>query len=137
MDPKPFADPALQPTAETLSLALGPASGCYEQLLAATPGYVQAWNYSKGSGWMLKIHDGRKALLYVIPLRESFRASMAIREPEREALLADDRLAAVHAVLAAARRAPEGFACFFDVGSASELAPVEQLVRRLVELRSS
>ncbi len=137
METRPFIDAATEPDEDALRVALGPAFSTYEDLLARTSGYVRDWSYSKSSGWMLKVHDRRKALLYVIPLRDCFRVSMAIRESERDALLAVDGLEALRPQLAAARKAPEGFACYSDVGSGADWTAVGLLVSRLAELRKA
>jgi hypothetical protein len=42
--------------------------------------FSQEWNFSKSSGWMLKVFDARKALFYFIPLKCGFKVSMDIRE---------------------------------------------------------
>ena len=80
---------------------------------------------------MLKIHDGRKALVYLIPLNDAFRMSMAIREAERDELLADVDLAALHDKLASAKTYSEGFALQFDVDSEMDFGPVESFIGRL------
>jgi hypothetical protein len=42
--------------------------------------------FSKGSGWLLKIQDRRKARCYVIPHDKGFAVRATVREIEREAL---------------------------------------------------
>jgi hypothetical protein len=93
------------------------------------------WNFSKGSGWMLKVHDGKKALLYVIPLAGGFKISMAIRESERDALLADSDLTAMRDRLASAKHYSEGFALQFDIDETADFAPVESFLSKLIAAR--
>ena len=75
------ARPETQPTETALEAVLGPTFGCYSSLIGLTAAFADMWGYSRPSGWMLKVHDGKKALLYVIPLNDSFRVSMANAMP--------------------------------------------------------
>jgi len=86
---------------------------------------------------MLKIHARKKALLYLILLTGSFRASMAVRDAEREAALTDDALTAIRGKLMESRRYAEGYALQFDVARDSELAPLAALVRKLIAARGA
>jgi len=135
MQARPFADPETQPTETALEAVLGPTFGCYSSLIGLTAAFADMWGYSRPSGWMLKVHDGKKALLYLIPTTGSFRISMAIREPERAAFLRDPDLASLHDKLASARKFSEGFALQFDVDDATDSAIVEPFVSKLIAAR--
>jgi Protein of unknown function (DUF3788) len=131
-----FADGSTQPTESTLRAELGDAWTPMRSVLDLVASFRQDWNFSNGSGWMLKVHDGQKAVLYLTPLRGSFAISMAIREVEREALLADADLAdGLHEQLECARRYTEGYALKFDVRESEDLQPVEPFLRALIRLR--
>jgi len=132
---RPFADAAVRPSRRALESTVGRAFARYEAVLSLAAAFSQVWRFTKGGGWMLKVHDGKKAFLYLIPLAGGFRISMAIRESEREALLGDSDLAALHDRLASAKRYPEGFAIQFDVDDGIDFAPVESFVSKLVEAR--
>ena len=132
---RPFVDAATQPTEPALEATIGRAFGRFESILGFAGAFSQDWNFSKGSGWMLKVHNRKKALLYLIPLADGFRISMAIREPEREAFLVDPELAALHDKLVSAKKFAEGLALQFDVNDASEFGPIESLVSKLVAAR--
>jgi Protein of unknown function (DUF3788) len=132
---RPFGDPAVKPIESALESTFGPAFDRYQAILHLAAAFSQEWNFSKAGGWMLKIHDGKKALLYLIPLCGSFKVSMAIREVEREALLADSDLAVLHDKLVSAKKYSEGFALQFDIDDAIDFAPVESLVSKLIAAR--
>ena len=132
---RPFGDPAVKPIESVLESTLGKSFSRFGATLALAAAFSQEWNFSKGSGWMLKVHDGKKALLYVIPLAGCFRISMAIRESERDALLADPDLLAMHDRLASAKEYSEGFALQFDIDDGTDSAPVESLVSKLIAAR--
>jgi hypothetical protein len=85
---------------------------------------------------MLKVHDGKKALFYVIPLVAAFSVSMTVRPKERDALLADDGVASVHDRLRAAKKLAEGHALRFRVGDRSSCAELVNLVERVIALRT-
>jgi hypothetical protein len=132
---RPFGDPAVKPIESVLESTLGKSFSRFGATLALAAAFSQEWNFSKGSGWMLKVHDGKKALLYVIPLAGCFRISMAIRESERDALLADPDLLAVHDRLASSKKFSEGYAIGFDVDETSDFASVESFVSKLIAAR--
>jgi len=85
LNERPFMDSANEPARETIKTALGELFTCYEEITGLAGTFSQEWNFSKSSGWMLKVFDARKALFYLIPLNGGFKVSMAIRENEREA----------------------------------------------------
>jgi hypothetical protein len=133
---RPFVDPSIEPTDEAVESTLGASSGHYRSILRLCPGFGRAWTYSKGSGWLLKVSDRQKALVYLIPLREAFKANLTIREAERDAFLADPAFAALQPQLTGARKLPEGFALYFDVDASSDAAPLLALIEKLVAARA-
>ncbi len=137
MSDRPFLDHTVKPTEQAVQSALGDAHACYRELVTLAGAYKHEWTFAGKSGWMLKIHDRKKALLYVIPIDKGFRASMAIREGEREAFLADPELASIHDKLASSRRFAEGFAQQFDVTGSADFGPLAVLVAKLVAIRAS
>jgi hypothetical protein len=134
---RPFGNPTFPPVEETLERALGDAIGRFDVVRGLAADFDQEWDYFRGSGWMMRIAGTRKALCYLIPLRNGFRMSMAIREAERDAFLADPSMEPVRPVLEAARKVPEGFAIAFDVDAAMDFGPLRSLVEKLVAMRKS
>jgi hypothetical protein len=134
-DDRPFLAKARKPTAPTLARALAKTSVLFARLDELTEGFRKDWSHSKSSGWTLKIHDGKKALAYVIPLSRSFRVSLAIREKERATLLADPNVAAVHEALRQAKQYAEGYALRFDVTDGDSYDPVARLLRGVIAAR--
>lgn len=137
MEARPFRDRARPPTAAALARALGRSRAGYDQLATLTAALAREWTYAPASGWMLKIHDGAKALCYLIPLAGAFRVSLAVRVRERAPLLADPSLAALHDALAAAKEHREGLALRLDVRDRASYAPVAALLARLIALRAT
>ena len=135
MNERPFPDQSIKPTGQAIQAALGNTYSCYEKIIDLASAYSQEWTFAKSSGWMLKIYDRKKALLYLIPLNEGFKISLAIREHEREALLRDDTLAIIHDKIAASKKYSEGFALQWDVVNENEFQPVELFIRKLIAIR--
>ena len=136
MADRPFLAQSSKPNDESLQAALGPAYGDYRAILGHTTAFVRDWTFTRTGGWILKIHDRKKALLYLIPLNQGFRMSMAIREREREDMLRDPELVSVHEALSSARKYPEGFALAFEVGGQSAIGPAELLITKLIAERA-
>ena len=118
-------------------MALGEAIGRFDIVRGLAVDYEQEWSYFRGSGWMLRISDGRKALCYLVPLRNGFKLSMAIREAEREAFSADPALEPLRPAIETSRKVPEGFALAFDVDASGDFGPLRSLVEKLVAFRKA
>ena len=135
MRERPFLGEAERPDAKTLEVTLGPAFAFYRDLIDLCGGLRQEWVHTRSGGWMLKVADGKKALCYVIPLEDSFRVSMAIRESERAALLESEQMADSRALLASARKFAEGYSVAFDVTDDSSYGRCRGFVCRIMEER--
>jgi hypothetical protein len=130
-----FVDAALKPTEAALSEALGGTRQFYDRVLALAEGHAATWGFAKGSGWMLKVADKKKALFYVTPLRGRFNVGLTLRESEREELLKREDLAPLHDAMREARQFSEGYALYFSVDGAEGCAQVEALVPNIVAMR--
>jgi hypothetical protein len=129
---RPFIEKAVKPTEKTLQTALESAYNYYKKVIDLASSYSQEWAFSKSSGWMLKVSDKKKSLLYLIPLNNAFRISMTIREKEREAFLKDKELGLLHEKISLSKKYPEGFAMQIDISNGNEYQPVELLIRKLI-----
>lgn len=134
---RPFDNPNFEPTEDGIEAALGPAIGPFDMIRGLAVDFDQEWGFYRGSGWMLRIHDARKALLYLTPLRGAFRMSLTVREAERDAFVADSTLAGLRSALESARRVPEGFAVAVDVGGEGDFGPVRSFVEKLIAVRQA
>jgi hypothetical protein len=133
---RPFTHPGHEPDEDELEAVLEPAMfGRWWSLLAIAEGFTREWTFAGKSGWMLKVGDARKALVWLVPLRRGFRASLAIRESEREPLLVDEALAPLHEQIRSARKLPEGYAVAFEVHDGAEADLAAGLLRTIVAAR--
>jgi hypothetical protein len=137
MSERPFLEKARKPDTAALEVALGPAFAFYRDLTDLCDGLKQEWIHTKGSGWMLKVADSKKALFYVIPLADSFRVSMAIRESEHAALLESEDMRDYWALLTSARKFAEGYSVAFDVTAAASYDHCRRFVCRIIEGREA
>ena len=103
--------------------------------MGALKEFQQEWNFSKSSGWIQKVSDSRKALFYFIPLYNSYKISLAIRENEREQLLRDETLKFMHRQLLDAKKYSEGYALQFLIRSTGNAEDCNQLISKLTSLR--
>ncbi len=135
MEEKIFMDKGNKPTEQTLQDALGDVYQQYRELDEMTSAYQKEWAFTKGSGWMLKVFDAKKALFYLIPLKRQLKISMAIRENERDLLLREESLAVYQERLQSAKKFSEGYAIQFLVAGGSDLAGAEPFLEALMRLR--
>ena len=135
MDQRPFTDKSVQPDEQLLKKALGKAFKFYTELDNLTTTFKKDWNYSKSSGWMQKVHDGKKALYYFIPLKDAFMLSLAIREQEKDDFLSMKSMAVLHEDLKNAKKYSEGYALKFYVTDAASFSAYLLLIGSLVGKR--
>ncbi|HMK54172.1 MAG TPA: DUF3788 family protein, partial [Methanobacteriaceae archaeon] len=134
MEKRPFLDSDIKPVDSTLKSTLDNSYSYYESLMGIADSYLKDWNFSKSSGWMLKVHDKNKALFYIIPLKGEFKVSMAIRENERNAFLEDNDLEAIQGMIKSAKKYREGYALRFDIKNSEDFKIVKLLIKKLIDL---
>jgi len=137
MELRPFLDENSKPTEDALKLELGSVYKHYQRLMIIADSFIMTWNYSKSSGWILKAHDKKKALFYIIPLKNEFIISTAIRENERKTFLKDNELKKIHNTIKSAKEYREGFALRFTVNDNTDFDIIESLIKKLTIIRIS
>lgn len=135
MEERPFLDKKSKPTEQMLQSAFGETYTYYKNLMDSTDSFSKDWNFSKSSGWMLKVHDKKKALFYLIPLKNEFKISMAIRENERKAFLEDKGLETLHSMIKSTKKYREGYALRFNVANEEEFEILELFIKKLIAFR--
>lgn len=136
MEERPFLDENSKPTEDTLKIVLGNAYIYYETLMNIADSFSKDWNFFKSSGWMLKVHDRKKALFYIVSLKNEFKISISIRENERKAFLKDDELKMIHNMIKSAKQYREGFALRFNVDDDGYFKIIESLIKKLIAIRT-
>lgn len=84
---------------------------------------------------MLKVHQKNKALFYLIPLKNKFKISLALRENERDAFLDDNELKIFNEILLSPMKYREGYAMVFQVNEDDEYEDFEIFIKKLILLR--
>ncbi len=136
MEKRPFLDKNSKPTEQMLQSKFGETYTYYENLMNISDSFSKDWNFSKSSGWMLKVHDKKKALFYLIPLENEFKISMAIRENERKAFLDHDEFKTIHDVINSSKKYREGYALRFNIKNEADFKIPGLLIKRLTTFRS-
>ena len=129
-----FVEKGREPGPAALARALGPAHAHWDALLgfveAEAPSAKPEWRfYGARYGWQLKVVEGKRALLYLVPHAGSFLAALALRRPALEAVRAAGVPAALLREIEAAKPGPEGHPARVEVRTAKDLKNVERLVR--------
>jgi hypothetical protein len=81
------------------------------------------------------VHDGKKALYYLIPLEQSFKISLTVREQEKAAFLSDKGLRQMHNQLSKAKKYPEGYALQFLIDDHTSFSELIIFIKKLTEIR--
>lgn len=135
MEARPFSQKTLKPTDVLLKKELASVVPYYNQLMDIVKTFSKEWNYSKSGGWMQKIFDNKKALLYLIPLKNEFLLSLTVRENEREILLNDKEIESHKEQLAQAKKYSEGYAMRFLITNKKSFLETVSFVKKIIALR--
>jgi hypothetical protein len=136
MEERPFSRKALPPTDDLISKELAAVAPSYRQLMDVTSAFSTEWIFSKNSGWIQKVYDKKKALLYLVPLSDEFTLSMTVREREREILLRDSEISSLREQLAQAKKYSEGYAMQFRITNKKSFSECVRFVKKIIALRS-
>lgn len=135
MEERPFMDASIQPTDLSLQSCLGDAFAYYQVIRDQANQFTQTWNWTKSSGWMLKVFDRKKALFYLVPLQGAFRISLTLRENERAAFLQDGAFSDYSEPLLSAQKFVEGFVVRFTISSREDSHHFQKFIQKLITLR--
>ena len=136
MEERPFIENSIKPTDQTIQVALRSTYIYYKNVVDLASSFSQEWTFSNSGGWMLKVYDRKKALFYLIPLNDSFKISLTLRENERQAFLLDDELKMLHDKISSSKKYVEGFALQFEIANKNEFQSLELFIRKLIALRT-
>ena len=92
------------------------------------------WNsYSAKAGWSLKLKQGKRTIVYLGPLKKSFRVAYVLGKKAVAAALASDLPDATKQMIKDAPVYPEGTGVRFEVRSQEDIAIVLKLARFKLE----
>jgi hypothetical protein len=134
MEERPFIENSIKPTDQTIQVALRSTYIYYKNVVDLASSFSQEWTFSNSGGWMLKVYDRKKALFDLIPLNDSFKISLTLRENERQAFLLDDELKMLHDKISSSKKYVEGFALQFEIANKNEFQSLELFIRKLIAL---
>lgn len=129
VEPGAFTDKAIVPDDAAVEAAVTTAYASWLALRAtvgkAFDPVAEAWSFSgKRYGWSLRLSHRDRPIVYLTPLRDRFRASLALPERAMDAALAADLPPAVRSAVADAPVYPEGRAIRIIVTNDGDVASV-------------
>ena len=132
MLPNAFIGKANKPTANELTVALGPAKPLWDELIARLTAesdiVTQEWNSSSPkNGWALRMKEKKRNILYLFPCRGAFRIAMVLGGTAVEAARRSTLPRKVIRIVEEGKRYPEGTAVQMDVTSAKDIAAIVML----------
>lgn len=135
MGERVFFDESTKPSEKSLKTALGEFYNNFKDLMDISDSFSMDWNFSKRSGWMLKVHDKKKALFYVIPMKNEFKINMTIGDNERIKYLNDLELKMIHDKLLTSKKYREGFLLRFKTND-DDYETFQLLIKKLIHFRA-
>ena len=110
-----FTDFDFEPTQYLLEKYLGNAMRFYRTIAAMSSRYQRRWQFNRGNGWILRVHDSSKALYYLIAFDEGIEISLTVRDSEREDFLKCAGLEESYPQLLAGTKYAGGYALRFEI----------------------
>jgi len=132
---RPFTDSSEKPGKDELRQVLETTFPFYEEIKELSKDFKHDWNFSKNSGWMQKVHDGKKVLYYFIALFGAFKVSLAMHGKERDAFLKEKAFVSLHSQIEAAKKYVEGYALQFSLDDENSFSVLRDFLVKLIELR--
>jgi hypothetical protein len=130
-----FTDSDVEPTEYLLEKHLGNAMHFYRRILAASGNYRRQWQFNRGNGWILRVHDTRKALYYLIAFDEGIEISLTVRDSEREDFMKNAGLEMLFPQLVSGTKYPEGYALRFEIENEAACSSVSHFLSHLMKAR--
>jgi hypothetical protein len=117
------------PTDAQVRRALGPAVAAWDALLDPARGRTTEWKrYSKKAPWSLRVNEGKRTVLWAVPLKGELRVAVIVGEKRVAAGLAGPLSKKLKTDLRDAPRYPEGRAVRIRMKSAARVHDVERLI---------
>jgi hypothetical protein len=124
------------PDEAVLKSTLAKSYTYYKKLEALTKGFSHEWKfYNKKSGWVFKVMDKKKALFWITPLNGNFNIGFAVRECEKDTLIAGNISKGMKEKLSNAEKYPEGYAVRLNIGNKDDFEEIAQALKILMDLR--
>ncbi len=107
----------------------------YRAIASISGNYQRQWQFNRGSGWILRVHDTRKALYYLIAFDEGIEVSLTVRDAEREDFLKCLGLEASYPQLLAGTKYSGGYALRFEIENDVACESVSHFLSHLMKTR--
>lgn len=127
------------PLESDVAAALGPSRGLWDELLHQVrrdfAPLTEEWVYSgRKHGWALRLKRGDRAVLYLKPLEQSFRVSLALGPRAVEGARRSKLSAPILRLLEEAVQYPEGKAVRLEIHDRNDIQVALQLVAIKVDV---
>lgn len=118
MDTSFFSNKDKAPSESELKKALkenyGGWTSLRDYIFKNSPGTFEEWNFSK-YGWNCRIKDKKRAIIYLMPCENYFRASFALGEKATEEILQGNVSPEIKKIISSAKVYAEGRGVRLDV----------------------
>ena len=130
-----FTDSDIEPTDYLLEKHLGKAMHFYKRILGASGNCRRQWQFNRGNGWILRVHNAYKPLYYLIAFDEGIEVSLTIRDSEREDFLKSAGLELSYPELRSGTRYSGGYALRFEIENEVDCSSASQFLAHLMKTR--
>lgn len=131
MEQSIFTEPGKAPGDKELEKALGKTYTSWNEIrgyvMEHCPAVTEEWNYSK-FGWNYRINDKKRAIIYLMPGEQQFKASFALGQKAVAEALAGDLTEDIKAIISTARIYAEGTGVRIIVNNKKTVRQILKLV---------
>ena len=131
-----FTDSDIEPTDYLLEKHLGKAMHFYRTILSTSGNYRRQWQFNRGNGWILRVHDTYKPLYYLIAFDEGIEISLTVRDSEREDFLKNVGLEKSYPQLASGTKYSKGYALRFEIENEVDCSAASHFLSHLMKTRT-
>ena len=130
-----FTDSAVEPTEYLLEKHLGKAILFYKRIIGTSGNCRRQWQFNRGNGWILKVHNAYKPLYYLIAFDEGIEVSLTVRDSEREDFLKSVELEMSYPELTSGTKYSGGYALRFEIENEVHCSSASQFLAHLMKTR--
>ena len=130
-----FTDSAVEPTDYLLEEHLGKAMRFYKTIMGTSINCRRQWQFNRGNGWILRVHNAYKPLYYLIAFDEGIEVSLTIRDSEREDFLKMVGLEMSYPELTSGTKYSGGYALRFEIENEVDCRSASQFLAHLMKTR--
>ena len=127
-----FSDKELTSDDESLKTSLGATYPFWHSLVdyvhSVYPKVIEEWHFSKNAGWIFRLKDKNRAIIYLLPNDHFFQVVLVFGQKATDEVLKSNVSNEIKTVLKAAKVYAEGRGIRIDVSEKIMISDIKELI---------